>query len=137
MLTFKTLEGNTLQYGETEVPELEDEKAFILKLDEQLRAADPKDKEHVTILQSNVNQIASILNLDNLPEDGVMEGPTVDTLQYFNNNRELFIEYGITNHARAKQLEKMTAPAFTPTEFAPTIDEMIKLEVDIGQLYED
>ena len=35
------------------------------------------------------------------------------------------------------ELEKMTAPAFTPSEFAPTMDDMKKLEVDIGQLYED
>ena len=137
MLTFKTLEGNTLQYGDTEVPELTDEKAFILKLDEQLRAADPTDKTQVAVLQSNMNQVASMLNLSDLPEDGLMEGPTADTFEYFNNNRKLFLEYGITNHARAKQLEQMTAPAFTPSEFAPTMDDMKKLEVDIGQLYED
>ena len=137
MLIFKTLEGNTLQYGETEVPELEDEKAFILKLDEQLRAANPKDQNHVSTLQSNMNQVASMLELDNLPEDGMLEGVTAETFEYFNNNRKLFLEYGIKNHVRAKQLERMTAPAFTPTEFAPTIDEMKELEVDIGQLYED
>ena len=31
----------------------------------------------------------------------------------------------------------MTNPAFTPTEYAPTIEEMQKLEVDIGRLYND
>ena len=137
MLTFKTLEGNTLQYGETEVPELEDEKAFILKLDEQLRAADPEDNGHVSVIQSNINIISEVLGLGKLPENGIMGNETMESIKYFQDNRSLFVEHGITNHVRAKELEKMTAPAFTPTEFAPTIDEMIKLEVDIGQLYED
>ena len=137
MLTFKTLEGNTLQYGETEVPELKDEKAFILKLDEQLRAADPQDTSQLSAIQSNINAISNILGLGKLPENGVMGNETMESIKYFQDNRSLFVEHGITNHVRAKELEKMTAPAFTPTEFAPTIDEMIKLEVDIGQLYED
>lgn len=137
MLTFKTLEGNTLQYGDTEVPELTDEKAFILKLDEQLRAADPKDAGHISALQSNMNMISELLGLGKLPENGIIGNETAETIAYFRDNRELFVEHGITNHVRAKELEKMTAPAFTPSEFAPTMDDMKKLEVDIGQLYED
>ena len=137
MLTFKTLEGNTLQYGETEVPELEDEKAFILKLDEQLRAADLASTEQTSTIQYNLNQISDLLGLDKVPENGTVDDPTASAIDYFVNNRQLFIDHGISNHIRAKELEKMTNPAFTPTEYAPTIEEMQKLEVDIGRLYND
>ena len=137
MPTFNTLDGQTLQYGEQGTYILEDEKAFILKLDEQLRAADLEDQGHVSALQSNFNQISEILGLGKLPENGIVGDETVETVQYFHQNRDLFIEHGITNHARAKELEKMQNPAFTPAEFAPTIDEILALEVDIGRLYDD
>ena len=137
MLTFTQLDGQTLQYGQEETYSTEDEKAFILSLDKQVRAADLTNKEQVSAIQSNLNQISKILKLGFLPEDGVIDEETGASIQYFIDNRDLFLEYGITEHVRAKKLEQMTAPAFTPREYAPTIDEMKELEVDIGKLYED
>ena len=137
MPIFKDLEGQTLQFGNEETYLVEDEKAFILKLDEQLRAVDLNNPEHISFMKHNLNQLSNELGLDPLPKSSDIDEATAQTIKYFNDNRKLFIEYGIKNHPRAKQLEKMTAPAFTPTEYAPTIDEMIKLEVDIGKLYED
>jgi len=137
MPIFKDLEGQTLQFGNEETYLIEDEKAFILKLDEQLRAVDLNNPEHISFMKHNLNQLSNELGLDPLPKSSDIDEATAQTIKYFNDNRKLFIEYGIKNHLRAKQLEKMTAPAFTPTEYAPTIDEMIKLEVDIGKLYED
>ena len=137
MPSFKTLDGQTLQYGQEGTYLPEDEKAFILSLDKQVRAADLTNKVQVSAIQSNLNQISKILKLGSLPEDGTVDEETGASIQYFIDNRDLFIEHGITEHIRAKKLEQMTAPAFTPTEYAPTMDEMKELEVDIGKLYED
>ena len=137
MPTFTQLDGQTLQYGQEETYLPEDEKAFILSLDKAIRAADLTDKAQVSAIQSNLNQISKILKLGSLPTDGIVDEETGASIQYFIDNRGLFIEHGITEHIRAKQLEQMTAPAFTPSEYAPTINEMKELEVDIGKLYED
>ena len=137
MPSFRTLDGQTLQYGQEGTYLPEDEKAFILSLDKQVRAADLTDKKQVSTIQSNLNQISKILQLGTLPEDGVIDDETGASIQYFIDNRDLFLEHGITEHIRAKKLEQMTAPAFTPNEYAPTMDEMKELEVDIGKLYED
>ena len=137
MPSFKTLDGQTLQYGQEGTYLPEDEKAFILSLDKQVRAADLTDKKQVSAIQFNLNKISTILQLGTLPEDGVVDDDTAASLQYFIDNRDLFIKHGITEHIRAKKLEQMTAPAFTPSEYAPTMDEMKALEVDIGKLYED
>ena len=137
MPSFRTLDGQTLQYGQEGTYLPEDEKAFILSLDKQVRAADLTDKAHTSAIQSNLNQISKILKLGLLPEDGVVDEETGQSLQYFVDNRELFLEHGITEHINAKKLEQMTNPAFTETEHAPTMDEMKALEIDIGKLYED
>ena len=137
MPSFRTLDGQTLQYGQEGTYLLEDEKAFILSLDKQVRAADLTDKNQVSAIQSNLNQISKILKLGPLPEDGTIDDETNQSIKYFMDNRNLFIEHGITEHVRARKLEQMTAPAFTPNEYAPTMDEMKELEVDIGKLYED
>ena len=137
MPSFRQLDGQTLQYGQEGTYLPEDEKAFILSLDKQVRAADLTDKVQVSTIQSNLNQISKILQLGTLPEDGVIDDETGASIQYFIDNRDLFLEHGITEHIRAKKLEQMTAPAFTPNEYAPTMDEMKELEVDIGKLYED
>ena len=137
MLSFRTLDGQTLQYGQKETYLPEDEKAFILSLDKQVRAADLTIKEQASVVISNLNQIAKILKLGLLPEDGVIDEETGQSLQYFVDNRELFLEHGITEHINAKKLEQLTNPAFTEAEYAPTMDEMKELEVDIGKLYED
>ena len=137
MPSFRTLDGQTLQYGQEGTYLPEDEKAFILSLDKQVRAADLTNKSHASAIQSNLNQISKILKLGLLPEDGVIDEETGQSLQYFVDNRELFLEHGITEHINAKKLEQMTNPAFTETEYAPTIDEMKALEIDIGKLYED
>ena len=137
MPSFRQLDGQTLQYGQEGTYLPEDEKAFILSLDKQVRAADLTDKKQVSAIQFNLNKISTILQLGTLPEDGVVDDDTAASLQYFIDNRDLFLEHGITEHIRAKKLEQMTAPAFTPNEYAPTMDEMKELEVDIGKLYED
>ena len=137
MPSFKTFDGQTLQHGQEGTYLQEDETAFILSLDKQVRAADLSDKAQDSAIQSNLNQISKILQLGSLPEDGVVDDDSAASLQYFIDNRDLFIKHGITEHINAKKVEGLTNPAFTETEYAPTMDEMKALEIDIGKLYED
>ena len=139
MPNFKQLDGQTLQLGKEGTYLPDDEKAFTLMLDKQFRAADLNDKTQVSILASNLNTIADILKLGNIPEDGTIDEEVGQAFQYFVDNRELFIKHGITEHINAKKLEQMTASVYTDAEAAnvPTIDDMKKLEVDIGKLYTD
>ena len=135
MLNFTTLDGQTLAYGKQEGYSVDDEKAFTLSLDKQARAADLNNKQHVIALKKNLNQISKLLELGSLSEDGSLDEPAIASIQYFQNNAKLFKEHGISQHIDAKKLEKMTNSAFTETEYAPTIDEMKKLEVNIDELY--
>ena len=135
ILDFTTLDGQTLAYGKQEGYSVDDEKAFTLSLDKQTRAADLNNKDHVLALKKNLNQISKILKIGPLPENGNLDEPAIASIQYFQNNAKLFKEHGISQHIDAKKLEKMTNPAFTETEYAPTIDEMKKLEVNIDELY--
>ena len=135
MLNFTTLDGQTLAYGKQEGYSVDDEKAFTLSLDKQTRAADLNNSQHITAIKKNLNQIAKLLKLGSLSEDGNLDEPAIASIQYFQNNAKLFKEHGISQHIDAKKLEKMTNPAFTETEYAPTIDEMKKLEVNIDELY--
>ena len=139
MPIFKKLDGQTLQLGKEGMYLPEDEKAFTLMLDKQFRAADLTIPGNVSTLAFNVNTIAEILQLDRIPEDGTVDDEVATAFQYFIDNRELFIKHGITEHINAKKLEQMTASVFTDAEAAnvPTIEDMKKLEVDIGQLYTD
>ena len=139
MPNFKQLDGQTLQLGKEGAYLQEDEKAFTLMLDKQFRAADLTDKTQVSTLAFNVNTIADILKLGRIPEDGTIDEEVGQAFQYFVDNRELFIKHGITEHINAKKLEQMTASVFTDAEAAnvPTIDDMKKLEIDIGNLYTD
>ena len=134
-LNFTTLEGQNIAYGKQEGVYLDDEKAFILSLDKALRAADLKDGISVKSIQKNLNQISQMLELGSIPENGVLDGPTIEAIKYFQQNADLFKEHGISQHMDAKKLAKMTNPAFTETEYAPTIDEMKKLEINIDELY--
>ena len=135
MLDFTTLDGQTLAYGKQEGYSVDDEKAFTLSLDKQTRAAALNNGQHITAIKKNLNQIAKLLKLGSLSEDGNLDEPAIASIQYFQNNAKLFKEHGISQHIDAKKLEKMTNPAFTETEYAPTIDEMKKLEVNIDELY--
>ena len=139
MPKFKQLDGQTLQLGKEGTYLPDDEKAFTLMLDKQLRAVDLNDKAQVSTVASNINTIADILKLGRIPEDGIIDDAVAASFQYFIDNRELFIKHGITEHINAKKLEQMTASVYTDAEAAnvPTIDDMKKLEVDIGQLYTD
>ena len=134
-LNFTTLDGQSIAYGKQEGVYLDDEKAFILSLDKAIRAADLNDGISVRSIQKNLNQISQILELGPIPENGVLDEPTVGAIKYFQQNAKIFKEHGISQHMNAKKLEKMTNPAFTETEYAPTIDEMKKLEVNIDELY--
>ena len=135
MPNFTTLDGQTLAYGKQEGYSVDDEKAFTLSLDKQVRAADLNNKQHVIAIKKNLNQISKLLELGSLSEDGNLDEPAMASIQYFQNNAKLFKEHGISQHIDAKKLEKITNPAFTETEYAPTIDEMKKLEINIDQLY--
>ena len=55
MPSFKQLDGQTLQLGKEGAYLQEDEKAFTLMLDKQLRAADLNEKSQVATLAFNVN----------------------------------------------------------------------------------
>ena len=135
MLNFTTLDGQNIAYGKQEGIHLDDEKAFILSLDKAIRAADLNNGVSLLSIQKNLNQISQILELGSIPENGVLDGPTLEAIKYFQQNADLFKEHGISQHMDAKKLEKMTNPAFTETEYAPTIDEMKKLEINIDELY--
>ena len=139
MPNFKELNGQTLQLGKEGAYLQEDEKAFTLMLDKQFRAADLSNKDQVATLAYNVNTIADILKLGRIPEDGTVDEEVAAAFQYFIDNRDLFIEHGITEHINAKKLEQMTSSVYTDAEAAniPTIEDMKKLEVDIGKLYTD
>ena len=134
-LNFTTLEGQNVAYGKQEGVYLDDEKAFILSLDKAIRAADLNSGINIRSIQKNLNQISQVLELGSLSEDGNLDEPAIASIQYFQNNAKLFKEHGISQHIDAKKLEKMTNPAFTETEYAPTIDEMKKLEINIDELY--
>ena len=136
MPEFKTLEGDVLAYGEEGAYNISDEKSFTLSLDKQVRAVNLQDSKQLSAVQFNLNQISKILNLDPLPENGVLDEPTMAAIHYFTQNSDLFREHGISEHINAKKLEKITNPAFTKTEHAPTIEEMKALEIDIGKLYD-
>ena len=135
----KQLDGQTLQLGKEGAYLQEDEKAFTLMLDKQFRAAALNDKTQASILAFNVNTIADMLHVGRIPEDGTIDEEVGAAFQYFIDNRDLFIKHGITEHINAKKLEQMTASVYTEAEAAniPTIEDMKKLEVDIGQLYTD
>ena len=135
MLNFTTLDGQTLAYGKQEGYSVDDEKAFTLSLDKQTRAADLNNAQHVIAIKKNLNQISTLLELGSLSEDGNLDEPAIASIQYFQNNAKLFKEHGISQHIDAKKLEKMITPAFTETEYAPTIDEMKKLEINLDELY--
>ena len=139
MPSFKQLDGQTLQLGKEGTYLPDDEKAFTLLLDKQFRAADLNDKTQVSILAQNINTIADTLKVGRIPEDGIMDDAVAESFQYFIDNRELFIKHGITEHINAKKLEQITASMYTDAEAAniPTIDDMKKLEIDIGNLYTD
>ena len=136
MPQFKKLTGEVLDYGNKRNGyDLDSEKAFSLSLDKLARSANLNSQNDVAVMQFNLNQISKILNLDLLPENGILDNATQESIQYFVSNADLFKEHGISDHITAKKLEKTTNPAFTETEHAPTIDEMKALEVDIGKLY--
>ena len=139
MPNFKELNGQTLQLGKEGAYLQEDEKAFTLMLDKQFRAADLNDKNQVATLAYNINTIAEILKLGRIPEDGTVDEEVAAAFQYFIDNRDLFIEHGITEHINAKKLEQMTSSVYTDAEAAniPTIEDKKKLEVEIGKLYTD
>lgn len=135
MLNFTTLDGQNIAYGKQEGIHLDDEKAFIFSLDKAIRAADLNSGISVRSIQKNLNQISQILELGSISENGVLDQPTLGAIKYFQQNSDVFKEHGISQHMDAKKLEKMTNPAFTETEYAPTIDEMKKLEINIDELY--
>ena len=113
----------------------EDEKSFTLMLDKKFRSADLNDNNQVATLAYNINTIAEILKLGRIPEDGTVDEEVAAAFQYFIDNRDLFIEHGITAHINAKKLEQMTSSVYTDAEAAniPTIEDMKKLEVDTTQ----
>ena len=137
MPSFYTLDGKALAYGNKEAYTLDDEKAFILSLEKQSRAVDPQNKQQVATLQKNLNTIHLMLGLDIIPEDGALDEATQTSWDYFKNNADIFRQHGISQHVKAKELESLTAPAeqvFTEAEYAPTMDEMKKLEVDFDDI---
>ena len=136
MPNFITLDGRSIAYGREGSYAIDDEQAFVISLDKQIRAADLGNRNQVSSIQKNLNTISSILKLNTIPEDGTMDEVTGEAIRYFQQNSDLFKEHGISQHLDAKNLQKMTNPAFTEAEHAPTMEEMKALEIDIGDLYE-
>ena len=103
-LMFVNLQGEALQMGTRGMPTADAEKAWSQSLVKQLRAADPKDPEQLSIVKQNLNTLSSFLPLDLKPlhVDGILDQSTVAAIQYFNNNSQLFMEHGITDHMKAK-----------------------------------
>ena len=134
-LNFKTLQGEVLSFDNDTVDNLDNEISAILNLEKQLNSADLSNESHIRNLKFNINKIAEIIGgIDLLPVNEVVDDTFKKSLQYINDNIDLFKKHGITEHVNAKKLEKITNPAFTETEYPPTIEEMKALEVDIGQL---
>lgn len=134
-LNFKTLQGEVLSFDNDTVDNLDNEISAILNLEKQLNSADLSNESHIRNLKFNINKIAEIIGgIDLLPVNEVVDDTFKKSLQYINDNIDLFKKHGITEHLNAKKLEKITNPAFTETEYPPTIEEMKALEVDIGQL---
>jgi len=115
---------------------LQDERLFLTELDKQYRQADFQEQDQVKAVQKNMNIITEILGLESVPEDGTPNKSTLAMIKYFDNNRELFLEYGIQNHYRAKELEKVMEKVDEPHEYAPTLDEMKALEIDMERLHD-
>mgnify|MGYP003117050679 CR=1 FL=1 len=136
MPNFITLDGRSIAYGREGSYAIDDEQAFVMSLDKQIRAADFNNRNQVSAIQKNLNVISGMLQLGLIAEDGTVDNPTAEAIQYFQQNSDLFKEHGISQHLDAKKLEKLTNPAFTEAEHAPTMDEMKALEIDIGALYE-
>ena len=134
MPKFKTKEGGILEFGNNEAYNLDDEVAFILSLEKQIKSMNPQNPNHVQAFKHNANVIASTIGVDQLPENEMWDDVTQQTFNYISDNLGLFKKYGITEHINAKKVENVTNPAFTETEYPPTIEEMKALEVDIGQL---
>ena len=137
MPTFHSLDGQVLDYGNPADYSENDEQAFLISFEKQLRTADKTNVEHIKKLQKNFNEIAGIVGLGNLSVHGTFDTATASALDYYAENRGLFMKYGISNHLRAKEIEQVTKPAFTETEHAPTIDEMKELDINISELYND
>jgi len=140
MFNFTTLEGQVIPYGKKGAYTLDDEKAFSLSLAKMTRALDVDNDVQVTAFKKNINVINRMLGLESLPEDGTWDEDTANAMAYFNQNMDLFREYGISDHLKARELDKMISPAeqvFTEAEYPPTMEEMKSLEIDIGKLYED
>ena len=137
MFNFKTKEGGILEFGNKEASNLNDEIAFILSLEKQINSMSPQNPDHVKAFKHNANVLSRIVGVNELPENEVWDEPTAQTYQYLADNLGLLKKHGITEHLNAKKIEKVTNPAFTETEHAPTIDEMKALEVDIGKLYDE
>jgi hypothetical protein len=140
-LTFVNLKGEALQMGPKGKPTVDAEKAWSQSLVKQLRAADPKNPQQLSIIKQNLNTLSNHLNLGLQPlsTDSTLDNATVAAIQYFNNNAQLFMEHGISDHMKAKELEAITASAFTEAEAAsiPTIEDLKNLEVDLDRLNED
>tara|TARA_R110002012_G_scaffold299583_1_gene498776 strand:+ start:2717 stop:3133 length:417 start_codon:yes stop_codon:yes gene_type:complete len=137
MPKFTTKDGGILEFGNNEAYNLEDEIAFILSLEKQIKSMNPQDPNNVKAFKTNANTIASMIGIDEMPVNEMWDDVTNQTFTYLSDNLDLFKKHGITEHITAKKLEKTTNPAFTETESAPTIDEMKSLEVDIGKLYDE
>ena len=136
MPKFKTKEGGILEFGNNEAYNQNDEIAFILSLEKQINSMNPQNPDHVKAFKHNANVIANIVGVNKLPENEMWDDVTNQTFQYISDNLSLLKKYGITEHLNAKKIEKTTNPAFTETEYPPTIEEMKALEVDIGKLYD-
>ena len=137
MIRFHGLDGSNIQLGNNIDYSLEDERAFLISFEKQLRTVDKTSPEQVSILQKNWNELANILGVSQLSTSGTYDQATAGAIDYYENNRGALMEYGITNHLKAKELEKVTGPAFTETEHAPTIEEMKELDINISELYND
>ena len=137
MPKFVTLEGEELEYGIPGEYALKDEQAFILSFEKQLRRLNPKNSNHTDVLRRNANTLLRNLGVDELPMAPGYDTDLANVITYFDKNKRIFMKHGITNHMKAKEIEKTTAHIDKPHEYAPTIDEMKALDIDISELYED
>tara|TARA_R100000664_G_C2756322_1_gene144199 strand:- start:2592 stop:3008 length:417 start_codon:yes stop_codon:yes gene_type:complete len=136
MPKFTTKDGGILEFGNNETYNKDDEIAFIFSLEKQINSMNPQNPNDVKVFKTNVNEVAKLIGVDQLPVNEMWDEVTRNTYQYFADNMNLFKKHGITEHINAKKIERVTSPAFTETEHAPTIEEMKALEVDIGKLYD-
>ncbi len=132
MLKFLTFKGEAIPIQAEEG--IQEERMLIAQLDRQYRTADHGDPRQMHVVQKNMNTAIKLMGLKKVPEDGTPNEGTIAMVKYFEKYKDLFLEHGIKDHFKARELHKVLEKVEEPHEYAPTIEEMKMLDVNLGDL---